>query len=298
MTKAYQPDSVILNPRPKRASGSHSLCGYMFLYTSYVSLLIHLRKVTRDAVACDKRVGHVDHSLTRDRFPSPSPLTTDEMDGGGVGNGPTPGPSSLTSTNAPVFPRLRLNRRNIPNQSEPSPIPGPSSQPSDDTQLTPRVAAPPAIPPTPNFPMATPLDTPAARLRALLSKSPNDWSISRQRDPSPSEPDSDFDPPHGNSASASHHESLRQLFTHALRDDTPQKPRVARRNSIDFSEVDSASPRVSRVTDERGRSKQRKSMSDEELEKASSTLPQFSVAPSYRVTNDRRVQPVDPCRQI
>ena len=229
-----------------------------------------------------QRVEHVDHSLPRDHFPPPSlPLTSHpgEMDGGGVGNGPIPGSSSLTSTNTPVPHRLRLNRRNIPNHSEPSPIPGPSSQPSDDTQLTPRVAAPPTFPPAPTFPMATPLDTPAAKLRALLSKSPNDWSISRQHDPSLPEPDSDFDPPHGNSTSASHHESLKQLFTRALRDDTPQKPRFARRNSIDLSEVDSASPRVSRVNGERRRSKQRKSMSDEELEKASSTSPRFSAAP-------------------
>lgn len=207
------------------------------------------------------------------------------MDGGGVSDGPIPGSSSLTSTNVPVFPRLRLNRRNNPHNSEPSPIPGPSSQPSDDTQLTPRVAAPPTFPPAPNFSMATPLDTPAAKLRALLSKSPNDWSISRQRDPSLSEPDSDFDPPHENSTPASHHESLRQLFTRALRDETPQKPRMGRRNSIDLSEVDSASPRVFRVNDERGKSKQRKSVSDEELEKASSTS-QFSVAISFRITEE------------
>lgn len=189
------------------------------------------------------------------------------MDGGGVGSGPVPGSSSLTSTNPQVLPRLRLNRRNIPNSSEPSPIPGPSSQPSDDTQLTPRVAAPSTFLPAPSFPAAASLDDPVTRLRALISKPHNDWSISRQRDPSLSEPDSDFDPPHENTTSASHHESLRQLFTRALRDDTPQKPRLTRRNSIDLSEVDSASPRVAR---ERGKSKPRKSMSDEELEKASS----------------------------
>ena len=227
---------------------------------------------------------HSQHVITFLPPPAPPSATIDKMDGGGVGNGPIPGSSSLASTNAPVFPRLRLTRRNISNNSEPSPIPGPSSQPSDDTQLTPRVAVPPTLPPPPNFSMATPLDTPAARLKALLSKSPNDWSISRQRDPSLSEPDSDFDPPHENTASASHHESLKQLFTRALRDDTPQKPRVARRNSIDLSEVDSASPRVSRVNDERARSKQRKSMSDEELEKASSTLSRSSVALFSRIT--------------
>jgi hypothetical protein len=198
------------------------------------------------------------------------------MDGGGVGNGPIPGSSTLTSADPPVFPRLRLNRtKNISSHSEPPPIPGSST--SEDTHLTPRAAAPPTFPPAPGFSMATPLDTPAARLRALLSKSPNDWSISRQRDPSLSEPESDFDPPNGNSNPAIHHESLRQLFTHALREDTPQKPRVARRNSIDLSEVDSISPRVLRVNDPPSRRKQRKSMSDEELEKASSTFLWFSA---------------------
>lgn len=198
------------------------------------------------------------------------------MDGGDVGNGPIPSSSSSTPTDALAFPRLRVNRtKNITNHNEPGPsIP----QPSEDTQSTPRAVAPPTFPPPPNFPMATPLDTPAARLRALLSKSPNDWSTARQRDPPLSEPDSDFDPPHGNSTSASHHhDSLRQLFTRALRDDTPQKPRVTRRNSIDFSEVDSASPRVSRVNDPPTRPGPRKSVSDEELEKASSTSSRFSV---------------------
>jgi hypothetical protein len=215
---------------------------------------------------------------TRDHFPAPLREPPQrKMDGGGVGNGPTPGSSSSTLTDGPVFSKLRLNRtRNIPNHTEHSQIPGPSlSQPSEDTQSTPRVVAPPTFPPAPNFPMATPLDTPAARLRALLSKSPNDWSTSRQHDPSLSEPDSDFDPPHGNSTSASHHESLRQLFTRALRDDTPQKPRVTRRNSIDLSEVDSASPRMLRANDRPARSRQRKSVSDEELEKASSASSRF-----------------------
>ena len=203
------------------------------------------------------------------------------MDGGGVGSGPAPGSSSLTSTNALVVPRLRLHRRDIPKSSEPSPIPGPSSRPSDDTQLTPRVAEPPISLPAPNSTAAASLDTPVARLRALISKSPNDWSTSRQRDPSLSEPDSDFDPPHENTASASHHESVRQLFDRVLGDDTPQKPRPTRRNSIDLSEVDSASPRMAWG---RGKSQPRKSMSDEELEKASSTSPRLSLSLFPRIT--------------
>ena len=194
------------------------------------------------------------------------------MDGAGVGNGLIPSSSSLTSTNPPVFSRLRLNRtNNLPNYSEPPQLLGPST--SDDTHSTPRVAAPPTFSLPPEFPMATPLDTPAARLRALLSKSPNDRPTSSQHyDPSLSGQESDFDPPHGDSTSASHHESLRQLFTRALRDDTPQKPRVTRRNSIDFSEVDSTSPRALRVRNQPARHRQRKSVSDEELEKASSAF--------------------------
>ena len=237
------------------------------LYALYKPFLFRSRIVTHNAVVRDNASGtwitqtHVTILL-------PLSATTDEMDGGGVGNGSIPGSSSLTSTNALVLPRLRLNRKN---NNDPPPVPGPSSQPSDDTQLTPRVASPPTFPPAPNFPIATPLDTPAAKLRALLSKSPNDWSISRQRDPSLSEPDSDFDLPHGNSASTSRHDSVRQLFDRARRDDTPQKPRMPRRNSIDLSEVDSKSPRVFRVADDRGMSKQRKSISDEEPERASST---------------------------
>jgi hypothetical protein len=85
-----------------------------------------------------------------------------------------------------------------------------------------------------------------------------------------SEPDSDFDPPRSSLANTPSiaRESLKDLFSRALRDpgDTPEKNR-RRRNSIDISEVD-FSPRVDR---ERAKNKgQRRSLSDEEADKPSS----------------------------
>ncbi|KAH9961259.1 hypothetical protein BC827DRAFT_1203507 [Russula dissimulans] len=118
-------------------------------------------------------------------------------------------------------------------------------------------------------------DTPAARLRALLAQVPNTSSASRTQllhEPSPSLPsdrESDFDPPprwSSNLSTSSARESLRSLFTHALRSpgDTPRKD--VRRNSIDLSEVED-SPRNDRVMQERARNKgKRKSFSDGEDE--------------------------------
>ncbi|EPT02584.1 hypothetical protein FOMPIDRAFT_1117940 [Fomitopsis schrenkii] len=128
-----------------------------------------------------------------------------------------------------------------------------------------------------------PLDTPAARLRMVLARVPNNRSpprasTSRLPEPAtPSEPDSDLDPPYSVTATPSiAKESLREIFSHALRgsETTPQKSnRRARRNSIGpVSEVD-PSPRVERVQQERVRHKgKRRSMSDEEAEHLSSAL--------------------------
>jgi hypothetical protein len=121
-----------------------------------------------------------------------------------------------------------------------------------------------------NTPIA---DTPAARLRALLSRVPNQSSLSSnvpEKNPAPpSELDSDFDTPHFSPTTPSiARESLKDLFSHALRDpgDTPQKRR-RRRNSIDVSEVE-ASPRVER---ERAKYKKRQSLSDDEVDKPTRT---------------------------
>jgi hypothetical protein len=127
--------------------------------------------------------------------------------------------------------------------------------------------------PTPVQTTVAPTDTPAARLRALLSRVPNSPSNSggfTHARVASSEPDSDFDPPRASSTNTPSiaRESLKDLFSRALRDpgDTPQKNR-RRRNSIDVSEVES-SPRVER---ERAKNKgKRRSLSDEEADKPSS----------------------------
>jgi serine/arginine repetitive matrix protein 2 len=116
------------------------------------------------------------------------------------------------------------------------------------------------------------LDTPAARLRALLSRVPNDSSskASEKAPALPSDIDSDFDPPRFSPTTPSvARESLKDLFSHALRDpgDTPKKGR-RRRNSIDVSEVE-ASPRIQRER-AKYRSK-RRSLSDEEADKPSTS---------------------------
>ncbi|KAF8983098.1 hypothetical protein BDQ17DRAFT_1184496, partial [Cyathus striatus] len=88
-------------------------------------------------------------------------------------------------------------------------------------------------------------DTPAERLRALLALVPNHPKpIGAKLSPSshtPSEFESDYEPPepvHDTPSIA--RESLRDIFSRALRNpgDTPKKER-RRRNSIDFSEVES-----------------------------------------------------------
>jgi hypothetical protein len=128
---------------------------------------------------------------------------------------------------------------------------------------------------------ASPVDTPAARLRALLSRIPNNNNNNNNNTASTAHPppldptsiselDSDFDPSQSSPADQSSvaRESLKDLFSRALRDpgDTPRKD-GRRRNSIDVSEVE-ASPRVAR---ERAKNKgKRRSMSDEEMDKPSS----------------------------
>ncbi|KAJ7078883.1 hypothetical protein B0H15DRAFT_527939 [Mycena belliarum] len=107
----------------------------------------------------------------------------------------------------------------------------------------------------------------AARLRALLTRFPNETRTPVARPVSPSEVDSDFDPPRFSPATPSiYKESLKDVFSRALRDpgDTPIKNRP-RRNSIDTSEVE-ASPRVRERAKNKGK---RKSLSDEEVDKPS-----------------------------
>ncbi|TFK44544.1 hypothetical protein BDQ12DRAFT_673185 [Crucibulum laeve] len=113
---------------------------------------------------------------------------------------------------------------------------------------------------------SSPADTPAARLRALLTRVPNHRATATPPPAqTPSEHESDFEPPDFVPVTPTiMRDSLKDIFSRALREpgDTPQKGR-RRRNSIDTSEVD-ASPRVER---ERSSIKgKRKSLSDEEVE--------------------------------
>lgn len=193
-----------------------------------------------------------------------------------------------TSTSLPI-PRLRLTRHS----PQSKPVAGPSrhspemnfhenNEDDEDAESTPRLSSAAIVPnqqesSSPAQP-ALPNDTPAARLRALLARVPNTSSAphtssSRAPEtPSPSEPDSDLDPPYSTLATPSiARESLRELFSQALREpgNTPQKGRP-RRNSIGVSEVD-PSPRTERVKRERATNKgKRRSMSDEEADHLSS----------------------------
>ncbi|EEB87960.1 hypothetical protein MPER_14471, partial [Moniliophthora perniciosa FA553] len=131
-----------------------------------------------------------------------------------------------------------------------------------------------------------PEDTPAARLRALLSLVPNsNGTVKTARTPHPLPQelstattidlvDSDSDiPQYGSTQPSIARESLKDLFSHALREpgDTPRKDvkgKGKRRNSIDVSEVE-ASPRVEKLwrdrIDDKGK---RRSLSDDELDPA------------------------------
>lgn len=116
------------------------------------------------------------------------------------------------------------------------------------------------------------VETPAARLRALLARIPNSSTPKARAPPSPTEIESDFEPPgssspqnnNGNQTSA--RESLRDIFSRALRaEETPIKDRFQRRprrNSIGSSGIEE-SPMKMRV--------KRQSLSDEEAEKSTST---------------------------
>lgn len=192
-----------------------------------------------------------------------------------------------SGTHSLALPRLRISRQSPKyDDALDTPQAGPSRTPfmtdmgshnennddGEDAQSTPRlpVKPMPSVEPTSTTQSATPTETPAARLRALLSRVPNSPSNSREPPTTPapaSDRDSDFELPRSSTATPSiARESLKDLFTRALRD-TPQKDRK-RRNSIDVSEVE-ASPRVQR---ERVKNKgKRRSLSDEDIDRPSST---------------------------
>ena len=183
------------------------------------------------------------------------------------------------------IPRLRLPRHSPQYRDQPlTPVAGPSHNPDllhaddddEDAESTPRMSASasldrqsPRVTTSPGLPS----DNPTARLRALLSRVPNSSSGTTPHArplvlPSSSEPESDFEPPHSMSTSTVARESLKELFSHALREpgNTPRKNGRPRRNSIDASEVE-ANPRA----EEKRASYRvmRRSLSDEEADKSS-----------------------------
>ncbi|KAH9858548.1 hypothetical protein C2E23DRAFT_864453 [Lenzites betulinus] len=203
----------------------------------------------------------------------------------------------------PVVPRLRISRFSPQaNHETLTPVAGPSHNPEllhaddddEDAESTPRMSTS-AIPgghsPRTGASQGLPMDTPAARLRALLSRVPNTpdsapphASSSRQPVlPPNSEPDSDFEPPYSTVTTSSiARESLKEIFSRALRDpgNTPRKGKQ-RRNSIDASEVE-ASPRVE---EERAKYKwKRRSLSDEEAEKSKMVM-DMSMPPTNSSTD-------------
>lgn len=196
---------------------------------------------------------------------------------------------------SPPMSRIRVMRHHSPAvySEENTPVAGPSRFPptalsisawhghdeDEDAQSTPRVPVGGSILrdiDRPTFLPTPPGDTPA-RLRDVLARVPASRSgpskLAQPQSPEPEAPsefDSDFDLPNSMSVAPSFaQESLKELFSRALRD-TPQKDR-RRRNSIDASEVEQ-SPRLDRVSRARAVGKtKRKSLSDDELDKLSST---------------------------
>ncbi|KAI0743380.1 hypothetical protein C8Q80DRAFT_1106841 [Daedaleopsis nitida] len=209
------------------------------------------------------------------------------------------------------IPRLRLPRHSPQYKDQPlTPVAGPSHNPDllhtddddddDDAESTPRMSASAALdrqsPRVPTSP-SLPVDNPTARLRALLSRVPNSSNGATPHArplvlPSSSEPESDFDePPQSLTTSSIARESLKDLFSHALREpgNTPRKNGRPRRNSIDASEVET-NPRVE---EERASYKaKRRSLSDEEGDKSSEVyglghVPRSSAASAFDALRQR-----------
>ncbi|THV06773.1 hypothetical protein K435DRAFT_743345 [Dendrothele bispora CBS 962.96] len=141
-------------------------------------------------------------------------------------------------------------------------------------------------------------ETPAARLKAVLSRVSN--SSSRSKAPESATPssastvdlESEFDIPEiGSSMPSLARESLKDLFSRALREpgDTPQKMSRTRprRNSIDTSEFES-SPRVEKIQRERSIAKgKQKSFSDDETENSISNHSKTSAASMFDSLRER-----------
>lgn len=187
---------------------------------------------------------------------SPSPA---RMPDGGPETTPQPAPASARSLFSAIH-------------DEEDELPTPRMHPKPITSLNPDQT--PSSFPTPTSATPLPAETPAARLRALLAREPRS---PRNATPFPppapsSEADSADEPAHfGSSTSSVTRDSLKDIFSRALREpgDTPQKGRL-RRNSFDGSSME-ITPVVDR--DRGQRRAARRSLSDEEAEKPSTWHP-------------------------
>lgn len=168
-----------------------------------------------------------------------------------------------TPSNQLIRPRLRLFRRS-PSPASDVATPRPAHDEADELP-TPRMLPNPITDPTP--------ETPAARLRALLAREPR--SPTSAPPPAPSS-EADSEARFGSSTSSVTRDSLKDIFSRALREpgDTPQKGRL-RRNSFDGSSME-ITPVVDR--DRRQRRAARRSLSDEEAEKPSTWPSHISLA--------------------
>jgi hypothetical protein len=137
--------------------------------------------------------------------------------------------------------------------------------PLSDDQFSSNEQNTPKITTTPTSPRS---DNPAAVLRALLSRLPA-HPPSSTKSSTEQERESDFDTvSESNAAPSIAQESLKHIFSNALRDpgNTPQKAR-RKRNSIDSSEVEG------RVEKERATNRgERRSVSEDEVENLSREL--------------------------
>lgn len=169
----------------------------------------------------------------------------------------------------PPLPRLRLSRQPLAAVADRS-IPQEDNNAGPSRSRDQSVGEPNDAEATDDDPLPTPKVQPNSngsgdatlRLRALLRAMPNE-SQSQARPATPSEVESDFDPPRFSPPPTEAKKSLKDVFSYALRDpgDTPVKSRRVRRNST--SEVEE-------IPREGVKGKGRKSLSDEELDKSNS----------------------------
>ncbi|KAG5725898.1 hypothetical protein E4T56_gene5117 [Termitomyces sp. T112] len=202
------------------------------------------------------------------------------------------------------IPRLRISRnahayeRPLPSSARdhfPEPVDTLADAPTEDSEGNDRDDDQESTPRMSSTALLDTTETPAARLRALLARSP----ASSKSTPMPLPPsrssdiESDLEPLDASyeSTPSAARESLKDIFSRAMRDpgNTPQKEKInPRRNSINTSEVD-ASPRMKH---QRFFNKgKRKSLSDEETDPAKTSETSFrsSQAATFDILRERLI---------